>query len=95
MEQTMDGAPKPDAEAVVEATGAFSFTEITTWGESWPSAIEATVALKGNLLSLMERNRRRTVLYLPPVQVGRGLNPDRPRNVVMAVHLEGPEMGEG
>jgi len=41
----------------------------------------------------------RSVLYLPFVQlmayyraVHRGLNPDRPRNVVMAIHLDGTEM---
>jgi len=41
----------------------------------------------------------RAVLYLPLVQLlayyramGRGLNPDRPRNVVMAIQLDGTEM---
>ena len=41
----------------------------------------------------------RGVLYLPLVQllayyraIARGLNPDRPRNVVMAVRLEGTGM---
>jgi glucosamine--fructose-6-phosphate aminotransferase (isomerizing) len=43
--------------------------------------------------------RSRDVLYLPPVQLlayhramARGLNPDRPRNVVMAIRLDGAEM---
>lgn len=43
----------------------------------------------------------RSVLYLPPVQLlayyramGRGLNPDRPRNTVMAVRLEGTRMAD-
>jgi glucosamine--fructose-6-phosphate aminotransferase (isomerizing) len=43
--------------------------------------------------------RARPVLYLPVVQLmayyrsmGRGLNPDRPRNVVMAIKLSGTEM---
>jgi glucosamine--fructose-6-phosphate aminotransferase (isomerizing) len=43
--------------------------------------------------------RARGVLYLPLVQllayyraVGRGLNPDRPRHVVMAIKLQGTEM---
>ena len=41
----------------------------------------------------------RAVLYLPLLQllayhraIGRGLNPDRPRNVVMAIQLDGTEM---
>ncbi|MCD6519205.1 MAG: SIS domain-containing protein [Anaerolineae bacterium] len=48
------------------------------------------------------RERARAVLYLPFVQLlayhramGRGLNPDRPRNVVMAIRLDGTEMKKG
>jgi glucosamine--fructose-6-phosphate aminotransferase (isomerizing) len=44
-------------------------------------------------------SRARSVLYLPMLQLlayyramGRGLNPDRPRNVVMAIRLEGTGM---
>ena len=47
--------------------------------------------------SLSERSR--AVLYMPFLQLfayhrslGRGLNPDRPRNVVMAIKLQGTEM---
>jgi glucosamine--fructose-6-phosphate aminotransferase (isomerizing) len=43
--------------------------------------------------------RARSVLYLPLLQLlafhramGRGLNPDRPRNVVMAIRLDGTGM---
>jgi len=43
--------------------------------------------------------RARALLYLPVLQlmayyraIGRGLNPDRPRNLVMSVRLSGAEM---
>ncbi len=44
--------------------GRFSLTEITTQGESWQSAIDATAALADALLTLMERNRDRAVVFI-------------------------------
>jgi len=44
--------------------GQFSFAEICTHGESWRSAIEATVAMKDELLALMRANRGRTTIFI-------------------------------
>jgi glucosamine--fructose-6-phosphate aminotransferase (isomerizing) len=58
------------------------------------SGLDALFPLKSGL-----SEAARAVLYLPFLQlyayhraIGRGLNPDRPRNVVMAIQLDGPDM---
>jgi glucosamine--fructose-6-phosphate aminotransferase (isomerizing) len=62
--------------------------------EGLEGACDGLFALQSSL-----SERARSVLYLPFVQLfayhramGRGLNPDRPRNVVMAIRLTGAEM---
>jgi len=44
--------------------GAFSFHEITTQAESWQSALEATWALRAELVALVRRNAGRMVFFI-------------------------------
>lgn len=44
--------------------GDFSYREITTQGESWQSAIEATLAQREALLGLLTRNADRRILFI-------------------------------
>jgi len=44
--------------------GEFTLHEISTQGESWRSAIEATMALKESLLALLRRNADRPIIFI-------------------------------
>jgi len=48
----------------VTIPGQSSLQEITTQGESWRSALEATRTLQGELLALMRRNRGREAVFI-------------------------------
>ncbi len=49
---------------ITAVPGEFTLHEISTQGESWRSAVEATLALKESLLNLFTRNAGRTVVFV-------------------------------